>query len=584
MEQMSNPITMELPAFESFNTNLSTTLPDPLDQILANATFELDESRTKFTFRKFVDESLHTALLDMTDDEQFYNDTVEVSTSALLSLLPQITARVEAGNFSLMQLAFALAEIDKTRIKQYELMKDDGRITFDHLSRLFQIGTEFVAVGKEAQLVGSIVHNVRTQIGGFGEKYFVVTGLFTFSDGQTFMQKQEDFVIEEFKGLRYADTLNIRKMTPQDKEYLTERGRKFLKYGLGVHYCSYSGTMFYRTPYGNVHFNAEGRVIVDKVGYQSVNPNDRDMMSMSYGSHNGSGFGKNGPKTFTNIPDELLYLTWPFFRGFSIQAKRWGEMFVEKLGEIDFDDNAFDYLVLDPQRKKIAKSLVMDSQEGFTDIITGKSGGTIFMLHGPPGTGKTLTCEAISELLHQPLYSITVGELGTTPEVLEQKLTRILEMTKSWNAVILIDEADIFLEKRSKDDMQRNAMVGIFLRLLERHTGVMFLTTNRAEEIDEAFRSRISVIFKYPKHNAESRALIWRNLLDASGCEINESEIEELSQHDINGRQIKSAIRMAQSLARTDKTVISKQYLEDVIGLMTLEVLQEDRINQNEAT
>jgi MoxR-like ATPase len=35
-------------------------------------------------------------------------------------------------------------------------------------------------------------------------------------------------------------------------------------------------------------------------------------------------------------------------------------------------------------------------------------------LHGPPGVGKTLTAEAIAELLHRPLYSITVGELGIT--------------------------------------------------------------------------------------------------------------------------------------------------------------------------
>lgn len=43
--------------------------------------------------------------------------------------------------------------------------------------------------------------------------------------------------------------------------------------------------------------------------------------------------------------------------------------------------------------------------------------GTIFLLHGPPGVGKTLTAEAIAELLHKPLYVVSMGELGTTPEV-----------------------------------------------------------------------------------------------------------------------------------------------------------------------
>jgi len=60
-----------------------------------------------------------------------------------------------------------------------------------------------------------------------------------------------------------------------------------------------------------------------------------------------------------------------------------------------------------------------------------------------------------------------VGELGTTINELEDKLRNILEVACHWDAVILLDEADIFLEKRTDNDIQRNAMVGIFLRLLE---------------------------------------------------------------------------------------------------------------------
>lgn len=548
-----------------------------------DATFEVigGEKPTGFIFRKFIDPALHADLLDITEDEQFYNDEVTLSVDMFEQYLPQITSRVNSGNERLMTLAFILSDCFKQKIHQYECMKEDGKITFDHLSRMFTIGTKFVATGKESQLVGSMVHNTKIQQGMFGEKYFIVTGMFTFSDGTSFVQKQQDFAISEFKGLKYPESLNVRLMSPEDEAYLTARGRKFLKYGAGVHYCAYSGTMFYKGPYGNVHFNAGGRVMVDKIGHKSTNPNDFDIIDMGgLGHRNNYGGNNMGPQTFTDIPDDSLYLTWPFLRGFSLNAKRWGEMFVENLGEIEFDDNAFDYLVLDQKRKRIAKSLVVNSKESFGDIITGKSGGCIFLLHGPPGTGKTLTCEAISELLHQPLYSITVGELGTTPEILEMKLTRILEMTKSWNAVILIDEADIFLEKRAENDVQRNAMVGIFLRLLERHTGVMFLTTNRAEQLDEAFRSRISIIFKYPKLDQETRLQIWKNLLEASSCNLSENDINELSLREINGRQIKNSIRMAQSLALTDQVPVSKQYFDDVIEMMELEVLQEDMINQ----
>merc|ERR1712137_1535343 len=139
---------------------------------------------------------------------------------------------------------------------------------------------------------------------------------------------------------------------------------------------------------------------------------------------------------------------------------------------------------------------------------TGKGGGCIFLLHGSPGVGKTLTAEAVCEHLSIPLYMITVGELGTTPEV--------LELAAIWGCGILLDEADIFLEKRSKKDILRNAMVGIFLRLLEYHNGVLFLTTNRLSCIDEAFSSRISVALHYSDLDFAAGKKIWNNFLVAT--------------------------------------------------------------------
>jgi len=108
----------------------------------------------------------------------------------------------------------------------------------------------------------------------------------------------------------------------------------------------------------------------------------------------------------------------------------------------------------------------------------------------------------------------------------------------------------------------------------------MFLTTNRAEQLDEAFKSRISVIFKYPKLDTNTLLQIWNNLLKVSSSNLPDEDVIELAKHDINGRQIKNAIRMAQSLAKTDEITITKQYLNDVIDLMELNVLDEDKINQ----
>jgi hypothetical protein len=60
-----------------------------------------------------------------------------------------------------------------------------------------------------------------------------------------------------------------------------------------------------------------------------------------------------------------------------------------------------------------------------------------------------------------------MGELGTTPESLESNLTDILELATPWGALVLIDEAEMLLERRTKSDIVRNAMVCVMLRLLE---------------------------------------------------------------------------------------------------------------------
>src|SRR5277367_3493735 len=217
------------------------------------------------------------------------------------------------------------------------------------------------------------------------------------------------------------------------------------------------------------------------------------------------------------------------------------------MSDIQWRDDAWDKLVVDEDKKDMIYSLVKFHGTGFQDIIEGKGGGTIFLLHGPPGWGKTATAEAVAELLHKPLYSVGVGELGTSTETLEKKLRNILDVAVIWDAVLLLDEADIFLEERDEHNIERNAMVGVFLRLLEYHNGVLFLTTNRVRKIDPAFYSRISVALPY-KSEGKARQ-VWTNLLTAAG--LNPAWAEELHEYNVNGRQIKNAIRMAMTLAKS---------------------------------
>lgn len=208
---------------------------------------------------------------------------------------------------------------------------------------------------------------------------------------------------------------------------------------------------------------------------------------------------------------------------------------------------------------------------GFDDFVRGKGQGLVINLFGPPGVGKTLSAEATSEHLRRPLYIIGSGDLGTSASELDDALTEAFDLGATWNAVLLIDEADVFLEQRSLHDMYRNAMVAVFLRHLEYYRGILFLTTNRIKTFDEAFLSRIHVALHYTELSQSTKAQIWRAFLAKSGIDasqVPDDLIEKLSTRDINGRQIKNACKTATSLAVSRGEKLQFEHLEEALNAM----------------
>lgn len=132
---------------------------------------------------------------------------------------------------------------------------------------------------------------------------------------------------------------------------------------------------------------------------------------------------------------------------------------------------------------------------------------------GPPGVGKTLTAESVAEEMRVPLFMMSAGDLGLDPRSVENKLQGILDMCTRWNAILLLDEADVFLEERSLHELERNKLVTIFLRVLEYYEGIMFLTTNRVQTFDAAFQSRIHISLEYKELDIKSRKSVWMNFL-----------------------------------------------------------------------
>lgn len=257
------------------------------------------------------------------------------------------------------------------------------------------------------------------------------------------------------------------------------------------------------------------------------------------------------PKPFSSsekqkLKENQLAICSSWLRGYSLTYQKWASFSVEHISDVCWNDNAFNELTLPPEYRELILATIQsqirqnqwkqkmekvdkeqkslaelssleagDEEDGnpaeFDDFIAQKGLGYIMLFSGNPGVGKTATAESIAELLHVPLCIISVGNLGTSAESVESALQDILELASKWNAVLLLDEADIFLEQRTKHDLHRNAVVSVFLRLLEYYQGVLCLTTNRSEEIDVAFHSRIHISLPFPDLTEANREQIWRH-------------------------------------------------------------------------
>ncbi|KAL4938526.1 P-loop containing nucleoside triphosphate hydrolase protein, partial [Aspergillus oleicola] len=215
-------------------------------------------------------------------------------------------------------------------------------------------------------------------------------------------------------------------------------------------------------------------------------------------------------------PDPVFqHLLPPTIPGFGFHDKKWNFIPVDDIDEeLHWNVEAFDHLVLKSPKKDLIRALVtkhIASSNGNVngsgnDVIANKGSGLILLLHGSPGTGKTLTAESVSELIQRPLYRITSGDMGTNAKEAEQYLESVLYLASVWRCVVLLDEADVFLEQRSQQDLEHNALVSVFLRMIEYYfSGILFLTTTRIGTLDGAFKSRVQLAVHYPPLDESSR-------------------------------------------------------------------------------
>jgi hypothetical protein len=248
----------------------------------------------------------------------------------------------------------------------------------------------------------------------------------------------------------------------------------------------------------------------------------------------------------------------PYVRVFSVRFKKFFYVHIDDISDYNYDDKAFEKLYLPENAKQIIQKVFSHSIQNLSgDIIDYKHGGLIIMAEGNPGTGKTSTAEVYSELNKKPLYVVQIDEIGTDLKNVEENLNTIFKRVERWDAILLFDEIDILLSKRN-ENIQNSAIVGVFLRLMDYFRGIMFLTTNRLEVIDEAVLSRLTLSIKYPDITKEFRKKIWLSKLQDAAIKID--SVEKLSDLNINGRQIRNMVRLGKIIF--DNKIEEKKYID----------------------
>ena len=264
----------------------------------------------------------------------------------------------------------------------------------------------------------------------------------------------------------------------------------------------------------------------------------------------------------------------PYVKMFDLKKHQFVDIHVAFLTEYVYDHTLIDKLVLPEERKELVSILVTGADMAMEDIVKGKTGGIIVICTGEPGTGKTLTAEVFSEEVKRPLYCVQCSQLGTDENDLEKKLKTVLDRAQRWKAILLIDEADVYIHERGTD-IQQNAIVGVWLRTLEYYKGILFMTSNRETIIDDAIMSRATAWIRYELPDKAAATRIWKVLSTQYNVKLTDADIDKLTTIEVfkyvSGRSIKSLLKLGKLLAQKREKPVSVDMLVYVAQFIDLE-------------
>ncbi|KAJ6112321.1 hypothetical protein N7523_008382 [Penicillium sp. IBT 18751x] len=482
--------------------------------------------------------------------------------------------------------------------QRLDSMLQHGHITYDLLWALFKPGSHVYGKCFGTGEPRCVIFDAGEETTEDDVTYYRLECRYLDYDGQKFGEAGIFLGVTKFRGSKPIEALQAFPLHHHPdydgvRKDLVKRGQKFRDLA-GTHIQHCDGSAFFMKNGTAVEVKINGQVGVDAAFFRQMLPNySRPRLQDNWPKKN-DGIAvfdihalfqrdrerekegmQEGSIEVQQMGEDDFLISCPTVCCFSFHEKQFLECAVGALREVTWTSETFDCLKI-PSKTKTVLSSLAKTRLGvvpavpFDDVIDGKGRGLNILLHGPPGVGKTFTVEATSQHFNLPLYSISAGDLvvaSADSTVLEQRLESIFQIAKHFDAVLLLDEADAFMEQRKSYHDTHNRLVTVFLRKLEYYQGILFLTTNRMIDFDEAILSRIHLIFKYEGLTTEFRREIWMNLLSRAHTAhgppvVGEDELQQLDKFSLNGRDIKNLVSIAHALATVEEEPVTYKYLE----------------------
>jgi len=211
------------------------------------------------------------------------------------------------------------------------------------------------------------------------------------------------------------------------------------------------------------------------------------------------------------------------------------------------------------------RSRVLDDWGFDGQLSLGK--GIAVLFAGPSGTGKTLAAEVLACELQLDLFRVDLANvvskyIGET----EKNLDRVFEAARGANGVLLFDEADAILGKRTDvrdaHDRYANLEVSYLLQKMEAFDGLAILSTNMRQNIDDAFTRRLTFTVHFPFPEEADRRRIWEIIWPDRVPRAADVDAAVLARElMLSGGHIKNAALAAAFYAAADGGVVTRAHV-----------------------